>query len=45
MPITSHTHSGLNSANVEKKIRRTIANAAAFGAIDRYAVIGVGAPW
>src|SRR5256886_11212637 len=45
MPIISHTHCGLNAASVEKNIRRRMANAAPLGAIERKAVMGVGAPW
>src|SRR5439155_18607794 len=45
MPIMSHTHCGLNAASVEKNIRSRMANAAPLGAIDRKAVMGVGAPW
>src|SRR5438874_13125790 len=45
MPISSHTHCGLNAASVEKNIRSRMANAAPLGAIERKAVMGVGAPW
>src|SRR6266540_5403506 len=45
VPIINHTHCGLNTASVEKNIRRRMANAAPLGAIDRKAVMGVGAPW
>ena len=45
VPIISQTHSGLKPGNVEKSMRNKIANAAPFGAIERKAVTGVGAPW
>ena len=36
---------GLNAAKATKKMRRRMANAAPFGAMDRNVVTGVGAPW
>ncbi len=38
------THSGLKSLKVENKTLKKTAKAAAFGAMDRKAVMGVGAP-
>ena len=43
-PTSNRTHAGFNAAKETKNIRNKMANAAAFGAIDKNAVTGVGAP-